>query len=107
MLGSWAGLPHGIAAWTPEELAANEKGTRCLHVTRQLAAEVDEIGWHPLCQTEFALDYVWPLNCRSRSGSNPWRMAMVAMDIAPWRTRIWSAWASRRRSRTARLGGTA
>ncbi len=52
MLGSWAGFPHGIAAWTPEELAANEKGTLYLHVTRELAAEVDEIGWHPFYQTD-------------------------------------------------------
>ncbi len=26
MMGSWAGFPHGIASWSPEQLAASEKG---------------------------------------------------------------------------------
>ena len=28
MLGSWAGFPHGIAAWNAEQLAAKEKRCR-------------------------------------------------------------------------------
>ena len=52
MMGSWAGFPHGIAAWSPEQLAAREKEMLILRATRQLAREVDEIGWHPLYQTD-------------------------------------------------------
>ena len=52
MLGSWAGFPHGIAAWSPDQLAAKEKEMLILQATRQLAREVDEIGWHPFYQTD-------------------------------------------------------
>jgi len=52
MLGSWAGFPHGISSWTPDELAAREKQTLYLAATRELAREVDEIGWHPFYQTD-------------------------------------------------------
>lgn len=52
MLGSWAGFPHGIAAWSAEQLAAKEKELVILQATRQLARDVDEIGWHPFYQTD-------------------------------------------------------
>ena len=52
MLGSWAGFPHGIATWRPEQLAAQEQELLILQATRQLAREVDEIGWHPFYQTD-------------------------------------------------------
>ena len=41
----------------------------------------------------------------SVSGSRPFRRAIVATDMAPFLTRIWSAWASFKRSRTASVGG--
>jgi hypothetical protein len=47
MMGSWAGFPHGIASWNAEELAAKEQELIYLAATRELAREVDEIGWHP------------------------------------------------------------
>jgi len=52
MMGSWAGFPHGISQWTPDQLAAREKQLIYLAATRQLAREVDEIGWHPFYQTD-------------------------------------------------------
>ena len=52
MMGSWAGFPHGISTWSPAQLAAKEKQTLILQATRELAREVDEIGWHPLYQTD-------------------------------------------------------
>ncbi len=52
MMGSWAGFPHGIAGWSPQQLAAKEKQMLVLQATRQLAHEVDEIGWHPFYQTD-------------------------------------------------------
>jgi hypothetical protein len=52
MLGSWAGFPHGISTWTPDQLAAQEEQTLYLAATRELAREVDEIGWHPFYQTD-------------------------------------------------------
>jgi len=52
MMGSWAGFPHGISAWSPAQLAAKEKEMLILHATRELAREVDEIGWHPFYQTD-------------------------------------------------------
>jgi hypothetical protein len=52
MMGSWAGFPHGIHAWTPAQLAAQAKQSLYLTATRQLAREVDEIGWHPFYQTD-------------------------------------------------------
>jgi hypothetical protein len=52
MMGSWAGFPHGIASWSPEQSAAEEKQSLILQATRQLAREVDEIGWHPFYQTD-------------------------------------------------------
>lgn len=52
MMGSWAGFPHGISGWKPEQLAAKEKQLLYLAATRALAREVDEIGWHPFYQTD-------------------------------------------------------
>ena len=52
MLGSWAGFPHGISTWSPAQLAAKEKELMILQATRELAREVDEIGWHPFYQTD-------------------------------------------------------
>jgi hypothetical protein len=52
MMGSWAGFPHGISAWSPAELAAKEKEMLILQATRELAREVDKIGWHPFYQTD-------------------------------------------------------
>ena len=45
MMGSWAGFPHGIHTWSPEQLAAKEKESLILQATRELAREVDEIGF--------------------------------------------------------------
>jgi hypothetical protein len=52
MMGSWAGFPHGISTWSPAQLAAKEKESLILQATRELAREVDEIGWHPFYQTD-------------------------------------------------------
>ena len=52
MMGSWAGFPHGISTWSPAQLAAKEKELSILQATRELAREVDEIGWHPFYQTD-------------------------------------------------------
>jgi hypothetical protein len=52
MMGSWAGFPHGISSWTPAQLAEREKQTLYLAAARQLAGEIDEIGWHPFYQTD-------------------------------------------------------
>ncbi len=52
MMGSWAGFPHGIASWDAAQLAAHEKESLVLQATRQLAREVDLIGWHPFYQTD-------------------------------------------------------
>lgn len=52
MLGSWAGFPHGISRWTPAQFPEREKQTLYLAATRELAREVDEIGWHPFYQTD-------------------------------------------------------
>jgi hypothetical protein len=52
MMGSWAGFPHGISTWTPAQLAIKEKELLILQATRELAREVDEIGWHPFYQTD-------------------------------------------------------
>jgi hypothetical protein len=52
MMGSWAGFPHGISGWSPAQLAAKEKEMPILQATRELAREVDEIGWHPFYQTD-------------------------------------------------------
>lgn len=52
MLGSWAGFPRGISRWSPEQLAANEEQSLILRATRELAREVDEIGWHPCYQAD-------------------------------------------------------
>lgn len=52
MMGSWAGFPHGMSTWNADQLAAQEKKTLYLAATRQLAREVDEIGWHPFYQTD-------------------------------------------------------
>ena len=39
MLGSWAGFPHGIAAWSPEQLAAKEQELVILQATRHWPAK--------------------------------------------------------------------
>jgi hypothetical protein len=52
MMGSWAGFPHGISGWKPAQLAAKERQLIYLAATRELAREVDEIGWHPFYQTD-------------------------------------------------------
>ncbi|MBI5832654.1 MAG: discoidin domain-containing protein [Armatimonadetes bacterium] len=52
MMGSWAGFPHGISSWTPAQLAEQVSGNLYLAATRELAKEVDEIGWHPFYQTD-------------------------------------------------------
>ena len=52
MMGSWAGFPHGISAWTPEQLAVKEREMLYLQATRQLAPDIDEIGWHPCYQAD-------------------------------------------------------
>lgn len=52
MMGSWAGFPHGISTWSPQQLAAKEKEILTLRATRELAREVDEIGWHPCYQAD-------------------------------------------------------
>lgn len=52
MMGSWAGFPHGISTWNAAQMAAKEKQLMILEATRQLAGEVDEIGWHPFYQTD-------------------------------------------------------
>ena len=52
MMGSWAGFPHGFSAWSPEQLAAQEKQLLILQATRELAREVDEIAWHPCYQAD-------------------------------------------------------
>ena len=52
MMGSWAGFPHGISTWSPAQLAEYEKKLLYLPVTRELARDVDEIGWHPFYQTD-------------------------------------------------------
>lgn len=51
MMGSWAGFPHGISGWSPEQLAEQVKGNLYLAATRELAREVDEVAWHPFYQT--------------------------------------------------------
>lgn len=52
MLGSWAGFPHGMSTWNPAQRADQEKNNLYLRATRELAREVDEIGWHPFYQTD-------------------------------------------------------
>ena len=52
MMGSWAGFPHGISSWNSVQLTEQEKQSLYLAVTRELAREVDEIGWHPFYQTD-------------------------------------------------------
>ena len=52
LMGSWAGFPYGISTWKPEERAEKEKGFNYLRAARALAAEVDEIAWHPFYQTD-------------------------------------------------------
>ena len=47
MMGSWAGFPHGISSWSAEELARQQRENLYLRVTKELATEVDEIGFHP------------------------------------------------------------
>ncbi len=52
MLGSFAGFRHGIAAWTADELAKQERECSLLGAVRALAGDVDVIGWHPFYQTD-------------------------------------------------------
>ena len=52
MMGSWAGFPHGIHSWTSEQIAAKEREILYLQATRQLASDIDEIGWHPCYQAD-------------------------------------------------------
>jgi hypothetical protein len=52
MMGSWSGFPHGIGDWQAADRAEREKQFNFLQATRELAREVDEIGWHPFYQTD-------------------------------------------------------
>ncbi len=52
MMGSWAGFPHGISTWSPAEREHKLGSFNYLQATRALAADVDEIGWHPFYQTD-------------------------------------------------------
>jgi len=56
MLGSVAGFCHGMASWTAEKLAEEVRGASLpsllLAATRELAGDVDIIGWHPFYQTD-------------------------------------------------------
>lgn len=65
MMGSWAGFPHGISTWTPKQTAEQEKQTLYLDVTRRLAGDVDEIGWHPFYQTSPDMLRGYPADVRS------------------------------------------
>jgi hypothetical protein len=65
MMGSWAGFPHGISKWGAAELAEQEKKTLYLGATRQLARDVDEVGWHPFYQTDPVHLAGYPADVRS------------------------------------------
>ena len=52
MLGSFAGYFPGMAAWPPDELARQERESMFLAAIRELARDVDLIGWHPFYQTD-------------------------------------------------------
>lgn len=53
MMGSVAGFSHGIAAFTPERLAEEAGGKSLfLSAVKELAGEVDLIGWHPFYQPD-------------------------------------------------------
>jgi len=65
MMGSWAGFPHGISKWSPAQLAEQEKNNLYLKATRQLARDVDEIGWHPFYQTDPVSLAGYPADVRS------------------------------------------
>ena len=52
MMGSWSGFPHGMSTWTADQLAANEKKLITLAAAREIACDVDEIGWHPIYQRD-------------------------------------------------------
>ncbi|MHB1295956.1 MAG: discoidin domain-containing protein [Anaerolineae bacterium] len=51
-IGNWAGFPHGFSTWSPEQLAAKEEETLYLKATRELASEIDVVGWHPFYQAD-------------------------------------------------------
>ncbi|MCL5999864.1 MAG: discoidin domain-containing protein, partial [Chloroflexi bacterium] len=52
MLGSYAGYFPGMSTWSPEELARQEGESMLLGAIRELARDVDIIGWHPFYQTD-------------------------------------------------------
>jgi hypothetical protein len=52
MLGSYAGYFPGISTWSPDELAQQERDSLLLAAIRELAPEIDIIGWHPFYQTD-------------------------------------------------------
>jgi hypothetical protein len=52
MLGSYAGYFPGLAAWSPDERATQERDSMFLAAIRALAPAVDIIGWHPFYQTD-------------------------------------------------------
>jgi hypothetical protein len=52
MMGSWSGFPHGMSTWTADQLAANEDKLTTLAAAREIAPDVDEIGWHPIYQKD-------------------------------------------------------
>jgi hypothetical protein len=52
MLGSYAGYFPGMGAWSPDELAQQERESMFLGAVRELAGDVDLIGWHPFYQTD-------------------------------------------------------
>ena len=52
MLGSYAGYFPGMSTWSPDELAQQERESMLLAAIRELAPDVDIIGWHPFYQTD-------------------------------------------------------
>jgi hypothetical protein len=58
MLGSYAGAFPGMSTWSPDELARQEHESMLLAAIRELAPEVDIIGWHPFYQTDPQLPHV-------------------------------------------------
>lgn len=52
MLGSFAGFTHGMSTWTADELSRQERESLLLGAIRELARDVDLIGWHPFYQTD-------------------------------------------------------
>ena len=52
VLGSVAGFCWGLSTWTAEERAKQERESLLFGAVRELAREVDVIGWHPFYQTD-------------------------------------------------------